>query len=464
MSENLSLKTNNTIKFALKESHGDHGKILTVIDKNKSLIGIVSSGDIRRAILSGYNLNDKIEKIYNKKVSYVFHDELIKKKLIKSNFGSESLNNSIFYIPVLNNNNKVKDIIPVERVLEILENKKIEKKTNTLKKLPKVLIVGGAGYIGTVLASKLLKKNYHVTVLDNLMYDKKIIKKNFKNKKNFEFIYGDVSDLNVQIKSIKKIDIVVYLSEIVGDPACSLKPEDALKTNYLSVLSFANLCSHLAIDKFIYTSSCSVYGLDKNNKLLHEGSSLNPVSHYARIKIMSEKALMSSSNNYFQPTILRLGTVFGPSIRMRFDLVVNTMAKFAYFKKIINVNGGKQWRPNIHVEDVADGIISIIKAKKSNVANQIFNLSSENSNFQIVEIAKIVKKVFPMAKLNINDSSFDSRNYKVSSKKIKIKTGFVAKRTIKNALTNIKIMFQRKKIKNPENKIYNNLLSLKEND
>jgi nucleoside-diphosphate-sugar epimerase len=270
------------------------------------------------------------------------------------------------------------------------------------------------------------------------MYDKKIIKKNFKNKKNFEFINGDVSDLNVQIKSIKKIDIVVYLSEIVGDPACSAKPEDALKTNYLSVLSFANLCSHLAIDKFIYTSSCSVYGIDKNNKLLHEGSSLNPVSHYARIKIMSEKALMSSSNNYFKPTILRLGTVFGPSKRMRFDLVVNTMAKFAYFKKIINVNGGKQWRPNIHVEDVADGIISVIKAKKNNIANQIFNLSSENSNFQIGEIAKIVKKVFPMAKLNINDGSVDPRNYKVSSKKIKIKTGFVAKKTIKNALYNIK--------------------------
>ncbi len=337
----------------------------------------------------------------------------------------------------------------------------MKKKTNLSNKLPKILIVGGAGYIGTVLSSKLLKKNYHVTVLDKLMYDKKIIQNNFKNKKNFKFINGDVCDLNTQIKSIKKIDMVVYLSEIVGDPACSAKPEDALKTNYLSVLSFANLCSHLAIDKFIYTSSCSVYGLDKNNKLLDESSSLNPISHYARIKIMSEKALMSSSNNYFKPTILRLGTVFGPSKRMRFDLVVNTMAKFAYFKKKINVNGGKQWRPNIHVDDVADGIISIIKAKKSNIANQIFNLSSEKLNYQIIEIAKIVKKVFPTAKLNINDSSLDLRNYRVSSKKIKQKTGFVAKKTIKNALINIKKMFIQKKIKRPDSKIYNNLLSLK---
>lgn len=461
MSKSLNLTKNSTIKFALQKLHGEYGKILTVVDKNKSLIGVVSSGDLRRAILSGCNLNDKIEKIYNTKVSYVFQEELIKKKFNKSKFGSESLNNSIFYLPVLNNNKRVKDIIPVERVLEILEKKKIEKKNNASNKLPKILIVGGAGYIGTVLTSKLLKKNYHVTVLDKLMYDKKIIQTNFKNKKNFKFINGDVCDLNTQIKSIKKIDIVVYLSEIVGDPACSAKPEDALKTNYLSVLSFANLCSHLAIDKFIYTSSCSVYGLDKNNKLLNESSSLNPVSHYARIKIMSEKALMSSSNNYFKPTILRLGTVFGPSKRMRFDLVVNTMAKFAYFKKKINVNGGKQWRPNIHVEDVADGIISIIKSKKSKVANQIFNLSSEKLNYQIIEIAKIVKKVFPSAKLNINNSSMDLRNYRVSSKKIRQKTGFVAKKTITDALTNIKKMFLQKKIKNPESKIYNNLLSLK---
>lgn len=460
MTKNLSVTKNSTIKYSLQKLRGEYGKILTVVDKNKSLIGVISSGDLRRAILSGYNLNDKIEKIFNKKVSYVFKDELIKKRFNKSKFGSESLNNSIFYLPVLDNKKRIKDIIPVERVLEILE-KKIEKKNNPTKKLPKILIVGGAGYIGTVLSDKLLKKNYHVTVLDKLMYDKKIIEKNFKNKQNFKFIYGDVCDLNTQIRSIKKIDMVVYLSEIVGDPACSAKPEDALKTNYLSVLSFANLCSHLAIDKFIYTSSCSVYGLDKHNRLLHEGSGLNPVSHYARIKIMSEKALMSSSNNYFKPTILRLGTVFGPSKRMRFDLVVNTMAKFAFFKKIINVNGGKQWRPNIHVEDVADGIISIIKANKEKVGNQIFNLSSEKLNFQIIEIAKIVKNIFPKAKLNISENSQDPRNYRVSSKKIKQKTGFTAKKSIKDALTEIKKIFMKKQIKNPESKIYNNLLSLK---
>ena len=458
MSKFSSITERNTIRLAFQRLHGEHGKILTVIDKKKKLIGVISTGDLRKAILAGYNLNDKIKEIYNRKVTYVYQEELEKKKLNKSNFHSGSLGDTNFYVPILNNINEVKDIISVERVLGALENKKLKKNK---KSLPKVLIVGGAGFIGTVLASKLLKKNYHVTILDKLIYDHKIIQKNFKNKKNFNFILGDVCDLNIQIKAIKEIDIVVYLAEIVGDPACSAKPEDALKTNYLSVLSFAHLCSHLAIDKFIYTSSCSVYGLDKNNKLLSEKSNLNPVSHYARIKIMSEKALLSSASNYFKPTIVRLGTVFGPSIRMRFDLVVNTMSKFAYFNNKIDVNGGDQWRPNIHVQDVADGIISIIKSKKKNVENQIFNLSNDKLNLRIIEIAKKVKNTFKNADLNVKKTSIDPRNYKVTSKKMKNKTGFVAKKSIEDALKEIKDMFRFKKIKNPDNKIYNNLLSLK---
>ena len=176
---------------------------------------------------------------------------------------------------------------------------------------------------------------------------------------------------------------------------------------------------------------------------------------------MSEKALLTSSNNYFKPTIIRLGTVFGPSKRMRFDLVVNTMSKFAYFNNKIDVYGGNQLRPNIHVDDVADGIISIIKTKKKNVENETFNLSNDKLNLEIIQIAKKVKKTFENANINIVKTSIDPRNYKVSSKKIKNKTGFAAKKSIESALKEIKEMFRLKKIKNPDNKKYNNLLSLK---
>ena len=146
---------------------------------------------------------------------------------------------------------------------------------------------------------------------------------------------------------------------------------------------------------------------------------------------------------------------------MRFDLVVNTMSKFAYFNNKIDVFGGNQWRPNIHVEDVADGIISIIKSKKKKIENQIFNLSNDKLNLQIIDIAKKVKATFKNAKLNVIKTSTDPRNYKVTSRKIKNKTGFVAKKSIENSLKEIKNMFRLKKIKNPDNKIYNNFLSLK---
>jgi nucleoside-diphosphate-sugar epimerase len=306
----------------------------------------------------------------------------------------------------------------------------------------------------------MLKKNYKVTILDKLLYDKKIFKNNFKKNKNLKFILGDVCDLNVQINSIKDIDAVVFLAEIVGDPACNARPEDALKTNYLSLSSMATLCSLLSISKFIYTSSCSVYGINKNNDLLHESSSLNPISHYARIKIMSEKALLSNKTDTFQPTILRLGTVFGPSLRNRFDLVVNTLAKNAFFNKKITVNGGNQWRPNIHVEDVANGIIAAINAPLSKVGSKIFNLSNEKLNYKIIEIAKFAKEAFPSAKLEVKRSNTDPRNYRVSSKKFTTATKFKAKNNIRNTYNEFKKIFLNRKIKNPNNKIFSNIESL----
>ena len=251
--------------------------------------------------------------------------------------------------------------------------------------------------------------------------------------------------------------MVVFLAEIVGDPACNARPEDALKTNYLSIASMAQLCSHLGISKFIYTSSCSVYGLDKHNKLLTEKSNLNPISHYARMKIMSEKALLANKNDIFRPTILRLGTVFGPSLRNRFDLVVNTMAKNAYFEKKINLHGGEQWRPNIHVEDVADGIIASIKSNQKKVGSKIFNLSSDKSNFKIKDIAFAAKKVFKKSKINIQKSMFDARNYRVSSKKFFISSGFKAKKTINRAYKDFEKLFKENKNFNPNKKIYSNI-------
>tara|TARA_A100001011_G_C14310013_1_gene845065 strand:+ start:479 stop:1867 length:1389 start_codon:yes stop_codon:yes gene_type:complete len=460
MLSDFLIHKNSSIKHALKKVSTFYGKIICVVDNKNKLLGVITSGDIRRAVLKGLSLKDKINKIYKKKFTFVYQDELKKNSFVRSNFKNKDLTDSIYYIPILNNKGKVINVLSTERIIEKLENKT---KKQIKKRLPKILIVGGAGYIGTVLASKLLNKNYHVTIVDKLLYDRKVINVNFKKKfSNFRFLNADICDLNVQINVVRDIDIVIFLAEIVGDPACNARPEDALKTNYLSLSSMAQLCSHINLDKFIYTSSCSVYGLDKNNKILNEKSNLNPISHYARMKIMSEKVLLNNKNEIFRPTILRLGTVFGPSLRNRFDLVVNTMAKNAYYNKKINIHGGTQWRPNIHVEDVADGIISIIKSKKNRVGDQIFNLSSDISNLQIKELGVMAKKVFSDAELKIEKNLIDNRNYKVSSKKLFNATNFRAKKNIISAYKEFKKIFKKNNKLNPDKKIYSNIKIINE--
>jgi nucleoside-diphosphate-sugar epimerase len=455
------LRENETIKTALKKVSGFFGKVGCVVNKKGALIGVLTAGDLRRAMLNkGCAPNHPIKNIYNKRITFIYSDELKNKKFIKSNFASNEINDSIFYIPIINKEKKVVDVLPTERVLEILDNRKINKKS-IKQKLPRVLVVGGAGYIGSVLCLKLLKKNYEILVVDKLLYDKNVIK-TLKKFKKFKFMKADICDLNVQINSIKNIDAVIFLAEIVGDPACNARPEDAIKTNFLSISSMAQLCSYLNISKFIYTSSCSVYGLDKNNDLLTEKSNLNPLSHYARMKIMSEKALFKNKNEFFRPTILRLGTVFGPSLRNRFDLVVNTLAKNAFYKNKIQVHGGNQWRPNIHVEDVADGIITTLSSDQRNVGNKIFNLTSTISNYKIIDLANHAMKVFKKTEIEIIKSLIDNRNYRVSAKSFYKAVGFKAKKTVSFAFKQFKKIFENEKKFDPEKKMYYNVKTISE--
>ena len=299
-----------------------------------------------------------------------------------------------------------------------------------------------------------------VKVVDKLIYEKNSLDK-FKKNKNFKLIKKDICDLSVQIESIKNIDSVVFLAEIVGDPSCAAKPEDALKTNYLAVSSLANLCSYMNINRFVYTSSCSVYGA--NNQIdgfLNEKSPLNPVSHYARIKLMSEKILLSQSNYFFSPTILRLATVCGPSFRNRFDLVVNTFARNAFFSNKIKINGGSQWRPNVHVDDVADAIIKIIEAPIEKVENQIFNLCNDTQNFMISELAEKTKKVFPECKIIKSYKNFDKRDYKVLSKKIKKHLNYKATKTVDDVLIEFKKIFKKNKNLKHKKKKFSNFETL----
>ncbi len=458
MKKITKLKKTNTIKDGLKLLKGQFGMIICIVEKNDILIGVVTEGDLRRAILDGNSLDTKIEKVMNKSPIYIFENELKIKKIIKSNLNLGTMMDRPLIIPVLNKKRKLLYLLKTEDLFEILQKKNKKKYLSEIKK-PHILVVGGAGYIGSVLTSLLLKKGWRVKIVDKLLYEKKSLDQ-FKNNKNFSLINKDICDLSVQIEAIKDIDCVVFLAEIVGDPSCAAKPEDALKTNYLAVSSLANLCSYMSINRFVYTSSCSVYGA--NNLIdgfLDEESPLNPVSHYARIKLMSEKILLSQSNYFFSPTILRLATVCGTSFRNRFDLVVNTFARNAFFSGKITINGGSQWRPNIHVEDVAKGIIKVIEAPIAKVENQIFNLCNDSQNFVINELGNKVKSIFPKCKIIKSNKNFDKRDYKVVSSKIKKILNFEASKTVEDVLIEFKKLFEKKKF-NPYKKKYSNIETL----
>ncbi len=461
MKNYIYLKFNDTLEKGFKKLKGSFGGVICIVDNKNKLLGTVSDGDLRRSILKGVPLNSKIEDVMNKNPTFIYSDELKKKSLNKSNINLGKTMDRPLIIPVVDKKKKILSIINSEKFLDILVKKNHNYKINLKLKKPHVLIVGGAGYIGSVLTSKLIKKNYRIKIVDKILYEKNSLKK-FNKIKNFSLIKKDICDPEVQINALKDVDAVIFLAEIVGDPSCAAKPEDALKTNYIALSSMANLCSYMNINRFIYTSSCSVYGANNNSKnTLDESSPLNPISHYARMKVLSEKALLSQSNILFSPTILRLATVYGPSFRNRFDLVVNIFARDAHFKKGVKVFGGNQWRPNIHVEDVANAIIKTLESPLNKVEKQIFNISNDKENYSINELAKKTKKIFKGCKIKTLKGAADKRDYKVNSKKIKNAIGFNANYTIENALKKFKKIFESKKIKNPNLKKFSNYDSLK---
>ena len=287
----IVLKNDDTLITALTTLNGLFGRVACIINNNEEFIGLVTEGDIRRSLISGFSFDVRLEEIANINPLILNIDEYNK---IQNNETTEKLSKKInqilkqnFEIPVIQKDNKI------FKSLEVNFFKNIASKGTENNSHIKVLIIGGMGYIGSRLTNLLLNKNFSVKVVDNLLYNQNFLS-TFEEDANFEFIQGDICDLNIQPEAVKDVDAVVYLSEIVGDPACKSFPEKSLKTNYLALCALSTLCAHLKISRFIYTSSCSVYGSTTDPSLtLTESSQVNPLSHYARMKLESENFLLN---------------------------------------------------------------------------------------------------------------------------------------------------------------------------
>jgi len=288
----------------------------------------------------------------------------------------------------------------------------------------KILVTGGSGYLGSILTRKLLKKGHTVRILDNFLFGKCSIKE-IKSKK-LQVVQGDIRDLVAVSKSLKSIDVVVHLASIVGTQSSELDPKTSIEINYLATRNIADLCKLYKIKQFLFASTCSVYGAQPN-RLISENSEVNPLDSYGESKFQSERAILQS---YDYPTILRLGTLFGVSYRMRFDLAINLFIAQALNKEKITVFGGEQYRPFLHVDDAAEAFSFAIENHMEGIYNVIWK------NLTINEMAKTVNRKIP-TKLQISRDIVDKRDYRVTGKKLE-KFGFKPKKDIAFAIQEFK--------------------------
>ena len=309
----------------------------------------------------------------------------------------------------------------------------------------KILVVGGAGYIGGYLTDLLSKEGYDVTVLDSLVYESRYLKK-------VQFIRADITDYNTVLPILNNYDAVVWLAALVGDGACAVNPNLSQITNFETVKRVVDSYNGL----IIFTSTCSVYGV--NHDLIDENSPTKPLSVYAETKLGAERYIVNilPSDRYL---VFRLGTLYGLGdefSRIRLDLVANLLTYLASTGKTLTVNGGEQWRPLLHVKDVSHAILFGLKRN----IRGLYNLS--NKNYNIKDIAEEIRLAIPEVVINyVPMKTEDLRDYRVKNDKI-LATGWFPTLELKDGIKEIIDVFRESRIVNPEDPIYNNHVFLKQ--
>tara|TARA_B110000503_G_C7148238_1_gene413941 strand:- start:272 stop:1258 length:987 start_codon:yes stop_codon:yes gene_type:complete len=298
-----------------------------------------------------------------------------------------------------------------------------------------IFITGGAGYVGSLLTSKLLSIGHKVTVYDLMIYGENVL----TNHKNLTKILGDIRDYKKIKETIKNHDIVIHLACISNDPSFEINPKLGKSINLDAFRPLVEMSIDANIKRFIYASSSSVYGI-KNTLDVNETMSLNPLTDYSIFKADCEKIIAEYKSNDFTTVTLRPATVCGFSPRQRLDVVVNILTNLAYHKRKISVFGGDQLRPNIHIEDMVDAYITLVDATHNIINGEIYNVGCQNNSVR--ELAEIVKKVIgPDVELETIPTD-DNRSYHISSEKIKKDLNFETKKSIEQAVKDLKRSFE----------------------
>ena len=320
-----------------------------------------------------------------------------------------------------------------------------------MKKINKVLITGGAGYIGAVLVPKMLAAEYSVRVLDLYLFGEHIWN-GLEQKSRLEQIKGDIRDQDTVKRAVEGCDAVIHLACISNDPSFELNPALGRSINFDAFKPLVQLSKQAGVKRFVYASSSSVYGVS-DAKEVNEEHPLNALTDYSKYKSLCEPILLSEQSSNFTTTVIRPATVCGYSPRQRLDLTVNILTNHAVHNGIIRVFGGKQMRPNLHIGDMVDLYLFLMELPEAKIAGKIYNAGYENHTVR--KLAEIVRdvvrtKVPGRQTLEIETTSTDDeRSYHISSEKIKREIGFVPKHTIEDAVEDLVLAFQTGKIPNP---------------
>ncbi|MCP4366643.1 MAG: NAD-dependent epimerase/dehydratase family protein [Deltaproteobacteria bacterium] len=321
-----------------------------------------------------------------------------------------------------------------------------------MREIRNILLIGGAGYLGSVLLPKLLHQGFRVYVADILLYNPDII--DIYRHKNCHFLKIDFRNVSQFEHLVRDVDTIIHLGAIVGDAACSLNKRVSVDVNVHATRKIIHLAQKMRIKRFIFASTCSVYGAAST--ILDEESSLKPLSLYALTKMKAEQLLQNMSSSIFQPTILRFGTLFGVSPRMRFDLVINRFVASGFFRQQLSINGGSQIRPFIHVDDAARCIIKLLDTPLKDVGKQIFNVGCNAQNYSIKQIGEIVRELLPESKITRLPVCRDPRNYHVCFDKIANTLGFSPKTSVYQGIQRIVTLMKNQRFHDYEDPKYHN--------
>lgn len=443
----------------------DHGGVgfALVVDGERRLLGVVSDGDIRKALRAGEDAASPTHVAMTKTPVVMTLADLEQRQQLAALVRLLQQRHARF-VPVVSGDATLVGVRSFDELEGLLQHgtRATRRADQAVRRtVGSVLLIGGAGYLGSVLARRLLQAGYRVRAFDRLLFGGRREGESLQPvlaHTDFELVRGDLRHIDEAVAALDGMDACILLAAIVGDPASKANPRETIGTNLVAAQALAEACRYQQINRFLYASTCSVYGL--GGALLDESSPLAPVSLYARTKIGSEQGILGLADQNFAPCCLRLSTLYGPSPRMRFDLVLNTFVLKAFAEHRIVVKGGQQWRPLLHVRDAARAFQLALEAPIECVRGQTFNVGSDAQNYQILALGQLVCQLLPNVQLVLEDGGQDRRDYRVSFGKIERELHFRTRETIEGAIREIWTELEEGRIPSPsEPRFYNHLVA-----